>query len=145
MLGWTPAWTATIPGTMFGSRRLRGAAVNRALIPIAVALVALALPTVARADKTVVLKGSKFLPPKIEVTSGEAVVWRNDDSSESHTVTADDGSFESNPLCGTYRGDCLDSGETFSWRFTRAGEYRYYCRLHGGPGGTGMSGTVVVR
>ena len=31
------------------------------------------------------------------------------------------------------------------WRkFDAPGEYRYYCEMHGGPGGQGMSGTIVV-
>ena len=34
------------------------------------------------------------------------------------------------------------------WHVTRhfddAGEFRYYCEMHGGPGGQGMSGTIIV-
>jgi plastocyanin len=31
------------------------------------------------------------------------------------------------------------------WRtFTEVGTYRYYCDLHGGPNGQGMSGTIIV-
>lgn len=59
-----------------------------------------------------------------------------------HSVTADDGSFDSHPDCAS--GDCMQNGDTFSQSFSEPGEYAYYCRVHGGPGGVGMSGTVVV-
>ena len=51
-----------------------------------------------------------------------------------HTVTADDGSWDS--------GD-LQPGDEFDRTFDRAGVYTYYCRYHGSPG-AGMIGTVVV-
>jgi plastocyanin len=35
-------------------------------------------------------------------------------------------------------------GQTFSMTFKTPGSYPYYCRVHGGPGGRGMSGTVTV-
>ncbi len=52
-----------------------------------------------------------------------------------HTVTADDGSFDSGTLNG---------GQSFSYTFEQPGEYPYYCALHGAPGGVGMAGTVTV-
>jgi plastocyanin len=57
------------------------------------------------------------------------------DASFSHTVTADDGSFDS----GT-----LSSGKSFSYTFNTAGDFPYHCTFHGGPGGEGMAGTVTV-
>jgi plastocyanin len=35
--------------------------------------------------------------------------------------------------------------KTYTYTFTTAGTYRYYCLAHGDPGGVGMSGTVVVQ
>ena len=75
-----------------------------------------------------------FSPAQLTVKAGTTVVWTSEDSA-SHTVTADDGSFDS----GT-----LHKGDSFSFTFTKPGEYAYYCRFHGGPGGAGMAGSVVV-
>jgi plastocyanin len=59
------------------------------------------------------------------------VTWRNDDS-VAHTVTANDGSFDS----GT-----LQPGQSFSHTFTSAGTFSYYCAIHGQAS---MSGSVQV-
>lgn len=74
---------------------------------------------------------------RVEITNvnvGTTITWVYNGSLP-HTVTADDGSFDS----GT-----LGSGDTFSFTFEEAGSYAYYCRIHGGPGGSGMSGIVNV-
>ncbi len=76
-----------------------------------------------------------FNPGQITVDAGAAVTWSNSGQNP-HTVTADDGSFAS----GT-----LNTGDTFSETFTTSGSFSYYCEFHGGPGGSGMSGVVVVR
>ena len=76
-----------------------------------------------------------FEPAQITVDAGAAITWSNSGPNP-HTVTADDGSFRS----GT-----LQSGESFSSTFETPGSFAYYCEFHGGPGGSGMSGVVVVR
>jgi LPXTG-motif cell wall-anchored protein len=75
-----------------------------------------------------------FQPREIEVESGTTVTWTNEGGTP-HTVTADNGSFESGNL---------DPGDDFSETFADSGRYPYYCEYHGGPGGEGMSGVVVV-
>jgi plastocyanin len=77
---------------------------------------------------------SEFRPRQIKVKAGTTVTWKNE-GRMAHTVTADDGSFES---------PTLGAGKTFSREFTEPGTYRYYCAFHGGKDGDGMSGTVVV-
>jgi plastocyanin len=57
------------------------------------------------------------------------------DGEEQHTITADDGSFDSG---------ILNPGDTFSLTFDTPGTSAYYCQIHGGPGGVGMAGTIVV-
>jgi len=52
-----------------------------------------------------------------------------------HTVTSDADLFNS----GT-----LGEGDTFSFTFDEAGTFPYFCRFHGGPGGSGMSGVINV-
>lgn len=80
------------------------------------------------------LVNSEFTPKELTVKVGTTVVWTSEDN-PIHTVTADDGSFDSGRM---------KKGDTFSHTFTQAGEYPYYCAIHGAPGGVGMSGVVIV-
>jgi plastocyanin len=93
-------------------------------------------PTEAMTQPSVAVKlvNRSFAPATVTIKVGTTVVWTSEDQ-VSHTVTADDGSFDS----GTMR-----RGDTFSHTFTEPGEYPYYCRFHGGQGGVGMAGTIVV-
>jgi plastocyanin len=71
-----------------------------------------------------------FFPPEISVSSeGNIVSWTNDDSTE-HTVTADDGSFDSGPI---------SSGDTFDNTFDEPGDFGYHCSIH-----PFMTGVVIV-
>jgi plastocyanin len=90
-------------------------------------------PTMSE-QAAVKLVNSEFTPKELTVKVGTTVVWTSEDN-PTHTVTADDGSFDS----GRIR-----KGDTFSHTFTQAGEYPYYCAIHGAPGGVGMSGIVIV-
>lgn len=89
---------------------------------------------VEEASASVQIKDSEFQPKEIKVKAGTTITWTNNDGA-SHTVTADDGSFES---------PTLGKGKTFSRKFEQPGTFPYYCAFHGGMGGDGMSGTVVV-
>jgi plastocyanin len=80
------------------------------------------------------ITNNKFEPSELTVKAGTTVTFNNT-SNRTHTVTADDGSFDSGSLLG---------GAMFEFNFTEPGEYPYYCDIHGGPGGTGMSGTIIV-
>ena len=96
----------------------------------------------ARADTAVTIQTSAYEPKDTVIKVGDALVWTNQDAA-GHSVTADDNAFDSHPGCGG-GGPCLENGEEFSHTFTTGGKYGYYCRLHGGPGGVGMAGTVTV-
>jgi plastocyanin len=101
------------------------------------ALTVLALtPAEAHADPygaTVETLDNVFAPQIVRVAVGETVEWSNDGRT-AHTVTADDGSWDSGNL---------DPGQEWDRTFDRAGVFTYYCRYHGSPG-AGMTGTVVV-
>jgi plastocyanin len=107
----------------------------------AVVLASLALGSAAAASgqeddespPTVTMQKIAFSPPTLSVPAGATVVWVN--GNLIHTVTADDGSFDSG---------FLYNGETFSVDFPTPGIYAYYCVPHGTPGGIGMAGTIVV-
>jgi plastocyanin len=107
-----------------------------AVAVVAVLGALLGTPTAARADTygaTVRALDDVFAPQIVRIDVGASVEWSNAGKA-AHTVTADDGSWES--------GD-LQPGDEFDQTFDRAGIYPYYCRYHGSPG-TGMIGTVVV-
>ena len=107
------------------------------------AAVAVFGPRVAKADTGVAISGNRYVPKEVVVKGGDTVVWTNQDD-VGHSVTADDGSFDSHPGCTETGGSCLPKGGTFKVTFTKPGRYAYYCRVHGGPGGSGMAGTVTV-
>ena len=75
-----------------------------------------------------------FAPKTITIPVGATVVWSRS-GSHTHTVTADDSSFDSG---------FLRAGQGFEHAFTQPGTFAYYCDVHGGPGGVGMSGAVTV-
>jgi plastocyanin len=70
-----------------------------------------------------------FDPGTITVPVGATVTWTNT-GSRPHTVTADDGSFDSGRL---------DPGEQFSQTFDQPGTFTYHCGFH-----PDMQGSIVV-
>ncbi len=71
-----------------------------------------------------------FSPMTVTVPVGATVTWTNNDDIP-HTVRAVDGAFHSRPL---------DSGDSFSFAFTKPGVYAYFCSIH-----PKMVGKVIVR
>jgi plastocyanin len=70
-----------------------------------------------------------FVPAEITVHAGAAVTFTNADDIP-HLVVADDGSF---------RSKALDSGNSFTFTFAKAGTFAYFCALH-----PHMQGKVIV-
>lgn len=87
----------------------------------------------AAATTRVVVGGTRFTPPRIEIAMGDSVVWEAAD--EGHTVTARDGSFDSSP-----RG-LMAEGDQYRFRFRLPGTFAYFCRVHQARG---MQGEIVV-
>ena len=87
-------------------------------------------PAAGAATATVHIKNFAFDPVTLTVAAGTTVRFVNDDS-EAHTVTARDGSFNS---------EGLDTNDSWSFRFTKPGDYAYFCQLH-----PYMKGSVVVK
>lgn len=90
------------------------------------------------AEHEVVVDNYDFMPDRLSINVGDTVVWAA--YAPDHTVTADDGSFDSIPV-----EDSIPVGGSFKHTFTKPGTYPYYCAAHGGSGGTGMAGVIVVR
>ncbi len=82
--------------------------------------------------------GNRFSPTQVTIQAGETVRWTWPSGSIAHNVAPDaDDPARSGPL---------ESGPAeYSFTFTTAGTYDYFCENHGGPDGLGMSGTVVVQ
>jgi plastocyanin len=70
----------------------------------------------------------------LTVKVGTTVTWINEDSA-AHTATADNKLWDSG---------VLQKGQSFSFTFKQAGQFPYYCTLHGGPGGQGMASSLTV-
>ena len=86
--------------------------------------------TTPPAPNSVSIVNMSFSPNSISVTSGTTVTWTNNDNM-THTVKADDGSFDSGNL---------GSGKSFSHTFTSAGSVTYHCSIH-----PSMTGKVVAQ
>jgi plastocyanin len=71
-----------------------------------------------------------YWPARLEVPAGTVIEWVNEDAAV-HTITADDGSFDSGGL---------GQGERWRARFDEAGTYHYHCGPH-----PFMQAVVVVR
>lgn len=71
-----------------------------------------------------------FGPQTLTIPVGGTVTWTNRDDIP-HTAVSTDGVFKSK---------VMDTDEGFSYTFTKAGEYSYYCTIH-----PKMTGKVVVR
>jgi plastocyanin len=83
----------------------------------------------APAAATVSIKNMAFNPGSLSVTAGATVTWTNSDTTI-HTVTADDGSFNSGNIA---------VGATYSRSFSTAGTFSYHCTIH-----PEMTGKVIV-
>ena len=85
------------------------------------------------APVTIDVQGFKF-PPNMDVVAGTTVTWTNKDS-VGHTVTS--GTRPSKD--GKFDGQ-LGAGSTFSFTFTTAGTYQYFCTVH-----STMNGMITVK
>lgn len=105
-----------------------------ALVPsVLVAFVAFMAP-VGAADANVSIDGfgpPGYNPASVTINVGDKVTWKNDHSSP-HTVTANDGSFDS---------DNISPQGTFQRTFGVAGTFTYRCKLHPAT----MAGSVTVQ
>ena len=66
-----------------------------------------------------------FSPAELSVKLGDTVTWTNHDDIP-HTVVS----------AGKFRSKAMDTDDSFSFTFTTAGDYKYFCSLH--PHMTGM-------
>ena len=109
-----------------------------AATPVAIAMMLLfvASPGVIANDQPsaanveVKIDNFSFAPQELTVVVGATVTWINRDDIP-HTVVSSDGVFKSK---------VRDTDEKFSYTFTKAGTYPYYCSVH-----PKMTGKIVVQ
>jgi plastocyanin len=95
-------------------------------------VVGVGVPTAtAHDDHDVEILDGSFLPERLQVRVGDTVEWRNE-GQRPHSVTADDGTFDSG---------ILEPGGDFELRFDEPGTFRYRSTAEGDDG---MAGVVVV-
>ena len=70
-----------------------------------------------------------FAPQSLTIKAGTTVTWTNEDDIP-HTVVA---------TAKAFKSKVLDTDDKFSFTFTTAGSYEYFCSLH-----PHMTGTIVV-
>ena len=102
------------------------------VISIVMLAAALGLPIAASSATApaVHIKNDAFEPHTLTISAGQTVTFTNDDD-DAHTVTANDGSFDSKGL---------DTNGVWRHAFTKPGTYPYFCQLH-----PFMKGTIVVK
>jgi plastocyanin len=82
---------------------------------------------------------NRFEPADLTITVGQTVTWVWPAGSASHNVLPDD------RLTPSRSGEPETGPATHSFTFNEVGAFRYYCQVHGGLAGVGMSGRVVVQ
>jgi plastocyanin len=78
----------------------------------------------------IVVKNFMFQPTSLTVKVGSTVTWTNMDE-EPHTVVSTSGLFRSNGL---------DTKDSFSFKFDKAGTYTFACSIH-----PQMVGKIIVQ
>jgi plastocyanin len=84
------------------------------------------------AKAAVTIDNYAFGPRTLTVKRGTTVTWTNKDD-DVHTVKSDEGP-------QTFKSSALDTGDSFSVTFDKAGTYQYICSIH-----PHMQGKIIVQ
>jgi len=87
---------------------------------------------VAAETRDIKIDNYSFLPGDLTVPIGTRVTWTNRDETP-HTVVAQDAAH-------SFKSGGLDTDDTFSFTFDKAGTYTYICSVH-----PYMTGKIVVQ
>jgi plastocyanin len=111
------------------TKRHRSSVWRRYRALLIVAALAVSTWPVRAADMDVNIDNFAFTPKELTVKAGTTIVFRNRDDIP-HSVVGSTGEFHSK---------ALDTDDSFSFTFTKAGTYDYSCGLH-----PKMQGRIVV-
>ena len=107
-----------------------------AVVMIAIVLLLAGSPSVTANDQSsaatseVKIDNFSFGPQTLTVPVGATVTWTNRDDIPHTSISTD----------GVFKSKVMDTNETFSYTFAKAGTYPYYCSIH-----PKMTGQVVVK
>lgn len=79
-------------------------------------------PAAQQAAKSVEIMGYAYQPATLTINAGDTVVWTNHDTAP-HNVVVTNGPEK-------FTSPTLQQGQTYSYTFTKAGTYSYYCSIH---------------
>jgi plastocyanin len=104
-------------------------------LPLALSAVLLFHPPAARSEENssptqIQVDNFSFGPAMLTVPANSTVTWINKDDVP-HVIASNDGLFKSK---------ALDTDDKYSYTFTKAGTYSYYCSIH-----PKMVGKIVVQ
>jgi plastocyanin len=105
-------------------------------LPLALVAIVILQPTRARSEEAkssateVRVDNFTFAPETLAIPVNSTVTWVNKDDVP-HVIASDDGLFKSK---------ALDTDDKYSYTFTKAGTYSYYCNVH-----PKMVGKIVVQ
>jgi amicyanin len=110
---------------------MRGPGRARASCAALIATALLIVGSQARAaDAEVTIDNFTFSPQTLTIKVGTKVTWTNRDDIP-HTVAS---------TIKAFKSPALDTDDSYSFTFTTAGSYEYFCSLH-----PHMTGTIVVQ
>src|SRR5580698_3036425 len=136
----TEANHASEPNTRKGNRKMtkNNAWIAGLAMPVVIATLLLFVGSArvtasnqpSTANAAVKIDNFVFGPQTLTVPVGTTVTWTNSDDIPHTSVSTE----------GVFKSKVLDTDEKFSYTFTKAGTYPYYCTIH-----PKMTGTVVVQ
>jgi plastocyanin len=141
----------TSRGSFPNALRTRALLLLALLAFAAVALITLdGRPTAASSQPAVIIRmidtPPVFQPTKVTIKAGETVEWQNVGNEIHHATSDPSAAISAKDISGPPGAKPFDSGfihpgETFTYRFTTPGLYRYACAVHETKG---MLGEVLV-
>jgi plastocyanin len=84
----------------------------------------------------VAMRDFNFSPESLDVAVGDTVTWMNQGDNQHTTTSGEVGAPD-----GKWDSGVLSSGGSFMYVFATAGNYHYYCQLHGSMGMKGVVST----
>ncbi|HMC81029.1 MAG TPA: hypothetical protein VKO35_10845 [Acidimicrobiia bacterium] len=132
-------------------KRHRGGPLVLSLIIAMVVFVPSTRAPAAVTSTTIKEVGTSFQPRQLDIevanpTDEVDVLFSfvSSPSGSGHGVKFDDGTDLAKNCPALLFSDCqTQAGQTVSRRLSK-GTYPYYCKIHGGPGGVGMAGVIVI-
>lgn len=85
-------------------------------------------PVVTNKTYNIIAQNFAFSPASITINAGDTIIWTNRDLAP-HTATG-----------SGFDSGALSNGQSYSFKFSSAGTYNYYCAIH-----PSMTGVVIVK